>query len=111
MSAFRLITGRDVPSGPLALGIPTGGPRSPRQPRPRQNFRTKKGYTGSRAGLGRLPNGTVLRSGPKGPARFAGSVLLPRRMQHLPPQRPVKQPSLFARVRQRMRRAAAAIGF
>jgi hypothetical protein len=107
-----------VPGGPMAGPLPKGGPRTARTPgagikRPKQNFSSKKGYTGSKAGLGRMPNGTVKRSGPQGPRGFGGSTLLPKRMQGLPAAagpRPARAPSLFARVRSRLRRAAAAFG-
>lgn len=121
MSAFRLITGAKGPQGPLSGRIPTvGGQQFRPMPgsaadaaRKGRKLGSKKGYTGTRAGLGRLPNGTVARSGPGGPRRFAGAVLLPKRMTGLPAAagpRPARQPSLFARVGAKMRRAAAAFG-
>ncbi len=128
MSAFRMATvrmrvttGAATPGGPMAGRIPKVGGQQFRpmagsageRQRQTRKLGSKKGYTGTRAGLGRLPNGTVARSGPGGPRRFAGAVLLPKRMGGVPAAagpRPAKQPSLFARVGQKMRRAAAAFG-
>jgi hypothetical protein len=98
--------------GPLAFARPPGGPRTPKVAAAPRNHSSKKGYTGSRAGLGRQPHGVTTRSGPTGPRAFGGSTQLPPRMRGTAPRvslRP-KAPSLFARVGSRMRRTAAAFG-
>jgi hypothetical protein len=107
---------RGVPAGPLHFPTPAGGPRVPKTtPAPVRNHRSKKGYTGSRAGLGRMSNGTVFRAGPGGPRRFAGSAQLPPRMTgtaskvSFKASKP-KAPSIFARIKNRARRTAAAFG-
>ena len=124
----RLIVGPQagLPAGPRAVGIPAFGGQLPAADRRasglkvhHQNNRSKKGYTGTRAGLGRNPRfgkepgshipGPVFRQGPKGPggARFE-SVRLPNRSR---PASPPAQPSLLTRIGHRMRRAAGAFGF
>jgi hypothetical protein len=99
VSAFRLIRPAH-PGGPI--GLPTvsiGGARGPvRIPS------SKKGYTGTRAGLGRTPIGTVRRSGPGGPRRFGGATLLPPRLKAQPPRTSTAQarrPSLYQRIKTR----------
>jgi hypothetical protein len=103
--------GRATPGGPLAHKTPIGGPRVPSASKAPRNHSSKKGYTGSRAGLGRSASGTVTRSGPKGPRAFGGSVNLPPRMRGTASKvsfKPAsKGPSIFARIRNR----AAAFGF
>lgn len=97
------------PRGPLAVGIPAIGGQVPRKdqaaagiPRAKRNHSSKKGYTGSRAGLGRTPNGTVKRKGPGGPRKFGGSVMLPKMQGATVPRQ--KAPSLFQRIKRRIGR-------
>jgi hypothetical protein len=107
MTPFKVTIGRSGPSGPL--GKHTIGPTL----KTGQNHyvsKSKKGYTGTVAGLGRATgsrHGTVVRNGPGGPRRFAGAVNLGKRISAAPAA-PKKQ-SIFARVAKRAR--AAAFGF
>jgi hypothetical protein len=123
---FNIVSsGRSVPSGPL--GAPTlagGGGRQSPVPRVRNN-RSKKGYTGSRAGVGRMntAHGTVARSGPQGPRGFGHSVQLPARGKIGAADRkgvPTVQfrgapasprPSLMTRIGRKLRSRVAAFGF
>lgn len=110
MSAFRLMAGA-APAGPLAGRIPTGpryasAAKGTRPPSPRQAG--KKGYTGTRAGLGRTPLGTVSRQGPGGPARFPGAVMLPARIAARGSTTTARRPTLYQRIRNR---AAGFLGF
>jgi hypothetical protein len=112
MTGFHIVRRTAPPAGPLAHKTPIGGPRVPSATRAPRNHRSKKGYTGSRAGLGRSASGTVTRSGPQGPRAFGGSTQLPPRQRGTAGQvsfKPAasKGPSIFARIRSR----AAAFGF
>ena len=87
---LNIIPGGAGPMGPMAVGIPAGGPRQ----KPanleavrakRTERRSKKSYTGTVAGLGRTgPSGVRIGSGPKGPGQHAfhaQGVQLPARQR------------------------------
>lgn len=106
-----------IPRGPLGARKGAAPQGRPTTGRPKADHRSKKGYTGTRAGLGRQPNGTVARSGPKGPRAFAGSVQLPNRVgvrhdavEFHPAATAGRTPSLMTRIGEKLRRTAAAIG-
>ncbi len=118
MSAFRLISGGARPGGPRAVGIPQFGGQigrkdstaAGRSRSPRSNNRSKKAHTGTVAGIGRTPLGTVRRSGPGGPRAFGGSTQLPRRGEAARAA-VANRPSLMTRIGGRLKRTAAAFGF
>lgn len=109
MTPFKVTIGGSVPSGPIGKPTISGGGSSKRS-----TFRTpasKKGYTGSIAGIGRTSR---ISSHPHGPgfARRAhatlGSRLPVQGRVSLTPKAP-KQASVFSRVAKRAR--AAVFGF
>ncbi len=100
-------SGGAVPRPFFAAG--TGSRQRPGAKAPRNN-RSKKGYTGTRAGLGRTPVGTVMRSGPQGPRAFGGATQLPRRGEAARAA-VANRPSLMTRIGGRLKRTAAAFGF
>jgi hypothetical protein len=74
------------------------------------NHKSKKGYTGSVAGVGRGHIGgqpTVFRGGPRGPSAFGRSVQLPNR-QPVPAGgvefKPAARPGLMTRVGRQLRK-------
>jgi hypothetical protein len=84
---------------------------------PKTDHRSKKGYTGTRAGVGRGNIGGVpvtYRQGPQGPRGFGGSTQLPRRgpiSSGAVTFQPGKRPGLMTRVGAALRRRAGALGF
>lgn len=125
--ATKLITSRIGPRGPMQGGLPAFGGRIRPARLPDVTSRimgdraSKKGYTGTRAGVGRPVSRALGRGGsgglPAGPrAHSFNSVQLPKRepgshrnVEFHPAQ--TRPPSLMTRIRDRLTRSAAAFGF
>jgi hypothetical protein len=109
---FRFVFGGKGPGGPSSVPPGPSGWRSLRERGDQSAVagrRDKKGYTGSRAGVGRTAAGTVIRQGPTGPRGFARAVRLPNRGKLAPGGYEVNftaapRPSLMTRIGTRLRR-------
>lgn len=108
------IIGGPHPTGPSK--VPEGPAWARRRDRGGKttDIRSKKAYTGSKAGIGRRNGpGTAFRQGPGGPRRFAPSVQLPHRSpvgSGAVVFTPGRRPSLMTRIGRRLRGGAAALG-
>jgi hypothetical protein len=123
MAATRITYGQSVPrpSSVRGAGLDISGGWASRRQSGRKNpdgtaaplhkmAKSKKTFTGTRAGIGRatgMQHVTVIRNGPGGPSRFPGAVLLPPRQGRRADQTvdfiPAPRPSLMTRIGRTLR--------